>query len=406
MVGLRLLILNQFFYPDISATSQLMTDLAQDLAEEGIEVTALCANAAYIGQAQLPPSEMWGKVRIERVAVVGFDRKNLLRRASSYVSFYITAFLRLLTLPRQHVILVLTTPPLIAVVAYAMRLLRGSKMVYLVQDVYPDIAIEFGVLRRGSLSAKFFERLNRFLLRKADAIIALGSCMRERLLAKGASDEKITVIPNWADGSQIKPLPHQANPFRAEIGLADKFVVLYSGNMGRAHDFTAIFGSMERLTGEPGIVFLFIGSGARREELERFIREHPAANVRVMDYVPRERLPYTMAAADLALVAVADGLEGLVVPSKLYGIMAAGRPALYLGPESGEAARTILAHRCGYVVRNGDVDGFVAAIRTAHADPQARTEMGRRAREAFEREFGRMVASRKYLQVLQRVTKV
>lgn len=400
---MRVLILNQFFYPDISATSQLMTDLAQDLAAQNVEVTALCSNVSYVGGKSFPSSEQFGQVQIERVPVIAFDRANIFRRLGSYLNFYISAFWRLVWLPRQDVILVLTTPPLIAIVAYAIRLLKGTRMVYLVQDLYPDIAYEFGVLRRGSLFAKLLDGIALFLLRRADAIIALGSCMQERLEAKGIARARIAVIPNWADGTEIVPLPREQNPFRTKHGLDGKTVVLYSGNMGRAHDFTAIFQAMEHLAPEKDIVFLFIGGGPKRAELETFLRGHPEVNAKLLDYVPREDLKLSMGAADISIVAVADGLEGLVVPSKLYGIMASGRPALYIGPAASEAARTIQVHGCGFVVGNRAPESLVAAIRLVRNDPEAAAALGTSSRRAFGEFFDRKIATSRYLAVLDRV---
>lgn len=403
---MRVLILNQFFYPDISATSQLMTDLATDLAQQGAMVTALCSNGSYVAGQSFPSSEMHGAVRIERAPVIAFDRTSLLRRVGSYLSFYISAFWRILRLPKQDVILVLTTPPLISMVAYAIRMLKGSRMVCLVQDLYPDIAFEFGMLRRDSLAGKMLNGIAEFLLHRADAVIALGSCMQDRLLAKGVAAEKINVIPNWADGTEIVPIGREGNPFRAAHQLEGKFIVLYSGNMGRAHDFTAILESIEALVHEKEILFVFIGSGPKKSEIEGFGRSHPEANIRILDYVPREELRLSMGAADLSIVAVADGLEGLVVPSKLYGIMASGRPALYVGPASSEAAKTILAYDCGFVVGNKDTEGFTRAVLTARNDQARSLAMGRSARAAFERVFERRVATGRYFQVLYRVTKV
>ncbi|MEO5936001.1 MAG: glycosyltransferase family 4 protein [Terriglobales bacterium] len=403
---MRVLILNQFFYPDISATSQLMTDLAEDLAAQGAEVTALASNVSYTGGKSFPSAETYGAVRIERVPVIAFDRANILRRVGSYLSFYVSAFFRLLRLPKQDVILVLTTPPLVAIVAWAIRLLKGSRFVYLVQDLYPDIAYAFGMMKQKSLAGRLLDAIALFLLQRADAVIALGACMQERLLAKGLAPEKIHVIPNWADGTQIVPIPGIGNPFRATHGLEGKFVVLYSGNMGRAHDFTAILKSMEQLQAEKDIVFVFIGAGPKKVELEDFVKTHADANVRILDYVPREELKLSMGAADLSIVAVADGLEGLVVPSKLYGIMASGRPALYVGPSSSEAARTITAHRCGFVVSNADADGFTQSVLRAKADVHSLQAMGIAARQAFDQKFDRPVATRRYFDLLTAVTKV
>ncbi|HUS19791.1 MAG TPA: glycosyltransferase family 4 protein [Terriglobales bacterium] len=403
--ALRVLILNQFFYPDVSATSQLMTDLAGDLAAQGVEVTALCSNSSYVGNRPLANSEMRGGVRIERVSVIGFSRQNIMRRLGSYLSFYVSAFFRVLRLPRQDVILVLTTPPLIALVAYLVRVLRGSRMAYLVQDVYPEIAFEFGLLKPGSIFGRLLSGIATFLLKKADIVIALGTCMQARLLAKGLDNRKIHVIPNWADGAEVRPIPRAENPFRTAHGLEDSFIVLYSGNMGRAHDFSVILQGMEALAKEKDVVFVFVGRGPKRDEIVAFTESHPEVNVRLLDYVPREDLKLSMGAADISILAVADGLEGLVVPSKLYGIMASGRPALYVGPANSEAAHTIVAHGCGIVVSNSDVAGFCRAILEARGDPAKAEAMGVAGRAAFEQRFDRRVATQHYYELLTRLVK-
>jgi len=405
-VPLRVLILNQFFYPDVSATSQLMTDLAEDLAGYGAQVTALSANVSYVGGQTFPGSQVHGQVRIERVPVIRFSRDNIWKRLGSYLSFYISAFFRLLRLPRQDVILVLTTPPLIALVAYAIRLIKGPRMVYLVQDVYPDIAFAFGLMQRQSVIGRTLEAVATFLLKRADAVIVLGECMRERLAQKGIRNETMHVVPNWADGNQIIPVPHERNPFRAAHGLEGKFVVLYSGNMGRAHDFTAIFRGIKALASEKDLVFVFIGEGPKKAELEAFAKAEPDVNVRIMGYVPREELKLSMSAADLSVVAVADGLEGLVVPSKLYGVMASGRPVLYVGPVASEAARTVTATACGFVVGNSDPSALTDAILAVRNEPALRARMGAAAREAFIARFDRPLATRRYFEILQSVTKV
>src|SRR5882724_6839887 len=213
---MKILILNQFFYPDISATSQLMTDLAEDLTDLGATVTALCCRTTYNKGGDLPAEEDYKGIRIVRARSTSFNRESFVKRAISYLSFYFFSFFRIIRLKKQDVIVVLTTPPLIAAVACAIKSIKGCKVIYLVQDLYPDVAVKLGVLRERSLLTRLLNRVSQSSLTRSDAIIALGDCMREKIEQKGTVSNKIHVIPNWADGTQIILTDRKTNPFLKE----------------------------------------------------------------------------------------------------------------------------------------------------------------------------------------------
>jgi colanic acid biosynthesis glycosyl transferase WcaI len=396
----RVLILNQFFYPDISATSQLMTDLAEDLTVYGAQVTALSGRYPYVGEGLFPRQDEYKSIRILRAGSLPFSRARFFRRAFSYFSFYFSALWQLLRAPRQDIILVLTTPPLIGLVALSAKWLRGTRVVQLVQDLYPEVAVELGLLPPRHPVTWLSRWLARFIFRHVDAVIVLGECMRKRLLALGVDHTRLHVIQNWASSTEIRAIDRNGNPFVREQGLNGSFTVLYSGNMGQAHDFRSIRAALKEFASDAGIQWVFIGSGPKRQELEQFLRENKIPNARVLDYQPREALSYSLGCADISIVSLVGRLEGLVVPSKLYGVMASGRPVLYVGPTSGEAARTILENDCGFICDNADTDAFIAAIRTARSDPAASEQMGRRARAAFEATFDRPILTRRYFELL------
>ena len=216
--------------------------------------------------------------------------------------------------------------------------------------------------------------VSRRVMQASAQVVVLGEAMRERAVAAGAPRDRVSVIPNWADGDVVRPIPHESNPLRDDLARGARFVVLYSGNIGRAHDVSTMVGAARKLADRSDIAFVFQGEGNKRAELELGTRGLP--NVRFAPYQPRERLAESLSAADVHLITLSPNVLGLLEPSKLYGIMAAGRPALYVGPDRSEVARTIGAERMGACIANGDVDGLVAAITRRAADPTISARRG------------------------------
>jgi colanic acid biosynthesis glycosyl transferase WcaI len=389
---MRLLILNQFFYPDHSATSQLMTDLAESLVGRGMQVTALASRGRYNGGERLAPSEEYMGVRVERAWATGFGKGSVGGRLADYLTFYLGAAWKLFALPRYDVVMALTTPPLIGLLALLACRLRGMKMVALVQDIYPDVGVALGTFREGSPVTHLLDRLNRIVLAGADRTIVLGECMRERVAGKvGPGREgRIDVIHNWADGEKIRPLAAgERNSFVEEHGLAGHFVVEFSGNFGRVNDFDTPLEAARLLRGREDVVFLFIGDGAKAGEISDYVRRHELKNVRLLPYQPREGLLYSLAAGDAHLVTLADGLAGLSVPSKTYGILAAGRPVLFVGDTRSDVARLINEHRCGEVIPTGEAERLARIVSAWADDPATAAALGREAHGLFLRRFDR-----------------
>jgi colanic acid biosynthesis glycosyl transferase WcaI len=398
---MRIIILNQFFYPDHSATSQLMTELAESLVERGVGVTALAGRGRYNGGERLAPRESLRGVRIERAWSTSFGKRSTLGRVSDYLSFYLGASWKMLRLPRHELVMALTTPPLIGLVALAVGRLRRMRVVMLVQDVYPDIAIALGALSDRNPATRFIDWISSRTLKRADRIVVLSQCMRDRIAGKIGAERasRIDVIHNWADGSDIRPLAKdEPNPFAEEHNLDGSFVVLFSGNLGRVNEFSTVLEAARLLRGRPDIVFLFVGDGAKNREIEEFARRHKLPNVRLLPYQPRAQLRYSLAAGHASLVTLADGLAGLSVPSKAYAIMAAGRPMLFVGDARSETARIIEAYGCGAVAGSGDSGGLANIIEDWAADRNKIDEMGRAARALFEERFDRQRAVKAYVQ--------
>jgi glycosyltransferase involved in cell wall biosynthesis len=402
---MRIIILNQFFYPDHSATSQLMTELAESLVERGLQVTAVAGRGRYNGGERLAPKEEHKGVRIERAWSTSFGKRSALGRVKDYLSFHYGAFMMLLRLPRHDLVMALTTPPLIGWVALIVGRLRRMRVMMLVQDIYPDIAIALGTLPAGNPATRLIDWVSCRTLKRADRIVVLSECMRERIAAKigEARAARIDVIHNWADGSNIRPLlKDEANPFAVEHGLNDAFVVLFSGNLGRVNEFSTVLETAKLLRERPDIVFLFVGDGANAEAVEEYSRRHKLTNVRLLPYQPRSQLRFSLGAGQALLVTLADGLAGLSVPSKAYAIMAAGRPILFVGDPRCEIASIVEESGCGEVVASGDSGRLVNIIEVWAADRGKVESMGRAARALFEERFERRRAVEAYVQSFEK----
>lgn len=384
---MRIVLLNQYYTPDEAATAQMAGDLGAELVRAGHSVRAICCDRSY-GQ----PKRRYGRretidgVAVDRVRSTAFGRSSAIGRLTDYTTFLSGAARRLLVGPRPDVVVALTTPPMIAYLALLVRRVRPFKLAFWSMDVYPDIAYELGALKRGSFAGRLFGRMSGAVLRSSDVVIALGETMAARLRQLGAS--RVEVVHNWADEDAIVPRTAIDRPPRAEWGWQERFVILYSGNLGLAHEFDTVLAAARRLASTmPNVLFAFVGVGPRLKEVREAARDLP--NVELRDYVDRSRLGDTLTAADLHLVTLRPNMPGLLVPSKIYGILAAGRPTIYVGPETGEIADILREGNCGTTVPNGDVDRLLAVIRDYACDPFRRDREGEGARAIFERRFTR-----------------
>ncbi|MBI5154676.1 glycosyltransferase family 4 protein, partial [Candidatus Poribacteria bacterium] len=360
---MRFLFINQYYLPDYAATAQQMAGLCEQLAGEGHEVHVLAGRALYDGrELDLPAEETIRGVRVHRVAMPNSGRRRFRDRLKDYAVFYLRAFVKIHQLPRPDVVVTLTTPPLISFLGSWLRLIRRTRFVYWVMDIYPDISIQAGLFSRLGPLRLVWSALGRLSYLSANRIVVLGEDMRRTLLKKGVSERKIEVLRNWACGEQIRPVAHEENPFRREVCPNGQFLVMYSGNMGACHAFEAVTHGIEQLAEDSRFRFLFVGSGKKEPELrERLGRL--GDRVQFLPYQEREALDQTLSAADAHLVTLDSRFDGLLVPSKIYGIMAAGRPVLFVGTAENEVARTIEAAECGCRVGTDAPAAFALALR-------------------------------------------
>ena len=401
---MKVLLLNQVFWPDVAATAQHGHDLGRYLAQHGVQVTALASRSLYSETGKALPREGGvDGIRIVRAGQSRFGKTALAARAFDFVSFYLAALWKAIWLPRQDIVVCFTTPPFIAFVGILLRWLKGTKVVCWTMDLYPDVPVAAGVLRRGSLAYSLFDAVDRFSLRHADRVVVLGRCMQQRLLEKGVDPKRMEVINVWADGDEVSVRPTEGNALRAQWGVGDRFVIEYSGNFGIGHDGDTMYRAMQATRADDSIRWVIVGGGTKRGELEEFVLSNDIVNAVLKPYQPREGLGELLSLGNVHLVSIAGNFSGLLVPSKFYGVLAAARPVLYVGPRESEVARVIEESKCGLVIEQGDSAGLVKAIQMLHADPRLAQAMGQRAREVFERTFTRSHACERWLRLLQNV---
>lgn len=397
----RLLFLNQYFPPDEAATAQILGDLVEDAVRAGFECRVVASDRGYADPARrYPRRETWKGAAVERVRATGFGRSSAVGRAVDYGTFVLGAAVRLLAGPRPDVVIGLSTPPILGALAVLAGRLRRARSVYWAMDVHPDVAFALGMVEPASLTGRILSALSGWTVRSADLVVALGETMAALLSRQGA--RRVAVVHNWTDDEAIRPIGAERSAYRAARGWGSRFVVVYSGNMGLAHEFETILAAADRLKERP-ITFAFVGDGPRRREIEVAATARRLDNVEFHPSVQRDALADSLAAADLHLVTLRPGMQGLLVPSKVYGILAAGVPTLYVGPAEGEVFEIVTRGGCGSAIENGDVPGVEAAILSYMSDPERRRLEGAAARATLESSYGRARQTRALLEALSSV---
>jgi glycosyltransferase involved in cell wall biosynthesis len=395
----RLLVLNQYYRPGVEATGNLLAELCEDLARQ-YEVTVITGPVR--GKPELPADEMLNGVRVLRTRSTAHDRTKLHHRALNYVTYLAESLVQALSDGRPDLVLCMTDPPIVGDIGVLVARRWRAPLLVISQDVFPEIATELGRLRNPLLVVAL-RRLVAFYLRRADHVVAIGERMKERLIAKGARPERISVIPNWVDAGRITPRP-RINAWARENDLAEGFVVMHSGNVGHAQNLDNLVLATTYLRDLDDLRVPIIGFGARYSEISALAKRLEADSVRFLAYQPREVLPESLSSADIHYVGLARGLSGFVVPSRLYGIIAAGRPVVAAADDDSETAHLVRDVGCGIVVPPDRPDLLAAALRETHAGIHDLDEMGRRGRAYVEREADRPVALARYRELIERMT--
>jgi len=392
---------NRFYYPDESATAQLLTDLACGLVARGFNVRVVCSRQLYGDpQAQLPNRELVRGVEIHRVWTTRFGRRGLIGRALDYASFYVTCGAALLALLRAgDIVVAKTDPPLVSLVAAVAARIRGARLVNWLQDIFPEVASKLGANPLPAPLDRILRWLRNRALRFATMNVVLGSRMAE-FVGEQEPKARCQVIENWADSEELFPKPSAESVLRQREGLAGRFIVGYSGNLGRAHEYETLIGAAEFFRAQSDIVFLFVGGGFNMEALQAEVARRQLPNFRFLPYQPRAALGDSLAAADIHWTSLKPSMEGVIVPSKTYGILAVGRPVVFVGDTDGELARIIGEAHCGLAVGVGDVEGLVRAISRLKGDAALRQVMGEAARALLVGRFNRQRAIKSWAEIV------
>jgi len=384
----KIIFINRFFYPDHSATSQILTDLAFHLAKTGAPVHVITSRQVYDDpNATLASQEFNQGVRVTRIWTARFGRQNLLGRLLDYLTFYLSAAWNLVILLKPgDIVVAKTDPPLISVLAAIAVKSRGAKLINWIQDLFPEVAGALGLGGIKGLEGPL-RSVRNWSLRTACKNVVIGEGMAKKLAGEGIKPDAIQVIHNWADGCAIRPMDRDKNDLRREWKLQNTFVVGYSGNIGRVHEFDTILDAVEKLKNDANIVFLFIGGGAQRDRIEQEARRRGLGNIMFKPYQPREQLALSLTVPDVHLISLQPSLEGLIVPSKFYGIAAAGRPTIFIGSKNGEIPHILQQGQCGFSIEVGQNEEAVRIIRELAADTETCRSMGSRARVLFDQRF-------------------
>ena len=399
---------NRSYYPDATATGQLLTDLCEDLVRDhGCKVSVVA------GMPLLPTTDGGPKrrgilsreehngVQIYRASGTRFPKSRFIGRATNYVTYFMSASYAGLRLDRPDVVVALTDPPIIGLAAWMAGKRFGAPLVMAFKDLFPEVTVLLPDFHSERVNA-MLQAVNKFLVKRAASNVALGETMRQRLIEnKGAPAARTTIIADWADTTAVAPGPKR-NPFSEQHGLAEKFVVMHSGNIGLSQSLETVVEAAALLQDLKDVQVVFVGEGVKKADLQERARALQLANVTFLPFTPKERLGESFASADVFVVSLQRGLAGYIVPSKLYGILAAGRPYVAAVEETCEVASITARHECGLVAEPGDPQSLARRIREFHADRAMTARMGANAR-AVGLSFDRRGQVAKYMDLFRTV---
>ena len=393
---MHILLLNEYYPPDTSATAKMAVQVAETLAQRH-KVTVVAGRPSYDPDERYPfkllRRETRNGVTVERVGSTAYPRHRMGRRVSNYLTYLALAVPRAIAL-RPDVVLAMTDPPVAGIAGAFIARRLHRPFVYNIRDMYPDMALGGDIVKPSRLIERW-EKMHRRALKQAARVIVLGDDMRDRILAKGASPERVVVV---RDGTSFPTsMPAQSDPVCQEIRSGFDFVVLHAGNLGFYGAWDTLLAAAKML-GNENTGLVFIGGGANRDALGAAAAA--AANVRFLPFRPPEQIPHVMMAGDVHIVTIRRGLEGVVVPSKLYSILAAGRPVLAVAASNSDAARIVTESGCGLAADPDDPAAVAAAIRELRSDPARLAEMGRRAREIANK-YARVNELQRFVEIME-----
>jgi colanic acid biosynthesis glycosyl transferase WcaI len=402
----RVIFVNRYFYPDQSATSRVLTDLAFGLAAAGHSVHVITSRQLIEdASAGLEAQASINGVQVHRVWTTRFGRGKLKARAFDYLSFHWSARAKVAAIAGPgDVVVAKTDPPLLSISLEGVTRSRGARLVTWLQDLFPEVATALGVLDAQGFAAQKLTKWRDRSLRAAAMNVVLGEAMARVVRSHDVLPERVKIIPNWSDGARIGVRGEGARAMRQEWGLEDAFVVGYCGNLGRVHEFNTLLEMATQLSDDPRVHFVFVGSGAQAGPLMDGVKSRHLTRVHLFPAEPEERLSALLGAMDVHAVVLAPALEGFVVPSKLYGVLAAGRPVLNIGAQGAEISELVEEYRCGFGIVAGDATLGAQRVRELVSTVGLCEELGDNARQLFEARYDRNTAVEHWSSLLDEVS--
>jgi len=405
---MKILFINQVFWPDVVATAQQLTDFAVDLTSNGDEVTVLAGQRGYSEPYPIyKAKETYQGIEVVRVWPFTFGRRFKIARILDFIMVNLSFAWQLLWMGRFDRVVSMTTPPLVGWVAMVFAKLRKSEFVYWMMDINPDEGISLGWIGRDSLRAKVLESALRFVLQGSNRIVVLDRYMKERLISKGVKPSKIMVNPPWSHDEDLDTIPHEENPFKDQYKLNGKFVVMYSGNHSACHPLDTVLESALLLKDDPSVMFVFVGKGERVNDVTRFRKKHQLSNIIQLPYQERKDLKYSLSAADLHVAVMGEPYIGIVHACKIYGILKIGRPFVYVGPLASHIGDIILGGsggKLGYYVNHGESKKLVQVIQKVRNLSPADKKVIQRKEKVVADKYSKQRLSAKLLEIVTRGT--
>lgn len=400
----KIFFINRSFYPDIEATGQFYTELAESLSKK-FDITFICGLSFFVKDKNdgfsIYRKEKFGKINIIRVKHTLFWKENILGRIINWLTFSINSFFILLKV-RPKILICGTDPPILGIICYVLKKLKSINYIYSCNDLYPDIAIALNTFKNKFI-INIFEYLNKKALKNSLKITVLGEDMKELIKKKGIEEKKIFIIPNWVDTKRIVPVDKDKNLFLKKYNFNNKFLIMYSGNIGLPHNLENLIYALEKIK-DKDFIMIFIGDGVKKKEIFKIVKEKNLLDkVLFLPYQPREFLSHSLSAADIHIVSLKKEAKGACVPSKIYGILASGRPFLSISDKNSNSSLIAEKYKCGIICEPDNVEDIKNKIEWAIENKEKLNEMGKKARKVAVLKFDKEIIMNKWEKFLEEV---
>ncbi|EPB9413393.1 glycosyltransferase family 4 protein [Clostridium perfringens] len=397
---MKVVLVSEFFYPYKTSTQKILTELAEDFVEYGLEVDVLTTKNAYREEKQdLGKYEIYRGINIKRVFSTEGNRDSKIGRLLNYITFTTSVFFNLLFKKNYDKILFVSNPPLVPFIGYLIKKLRGKNYIYLVHDIYPDVAEKLGVIKKGSIISKVMNYMNKKIYTNAERIIALGKDMKRVIADKGVDEEKIEIVTNWAD-SRVNYEKEVDKDFYKKYGLENKFNILYTGNISKVHAIDTIVEVAKILKNEEDIMFTFVGDGNRKQDLIEIKEKEELRNIQLENYMFGEEYNNLLNCANLFITTLQQGIEGLGVPSKTYTYMSVAKPLIAIMSENSEIGSMVNQYNLGKQFNNKEYHKIAEFILELKNSNESYNEISKNVRNKFLNEYERKKVTNKFYKVI------